>query len=59
MDYIPEETKMQVYFGMKTTIVDERYFKLAEKQLYSELAFALGVQKSGINQMIEKTLKLV
>ena len=59
MDYIPEETKMLVYFGKKTTIVDERYFKLAEKQLYSELAFALGVQKSGINQMIEKTLKLV
>lgn len=51
--------KKRLEDGKKTTIVDERYFKLAEKQLYSELAFALGVQKSDINQMIEKTLKLV
>lgn len=51
--------KKRLEDGKKTTIVDERYFKLAENQLYSELAFALGVQKSEINQVIEKTLKLV
>ena len=42
--------------GKKITIVDERYFKLAENQLYSELAFALGVQKSDINQIIEENI---
>ena len=40
--------------GKKTTAVDERYFKLAENQLYSELAFALGVQKSELNEIIEQ-----
>ena len=36
--------------------VDERYFKLAEKQLYSELAFALGVEKSELNEIIEQNI---
>ena len=40
----------------KVTAVDERYFKLAENQLYGELAFALGVQKSEINQIIEQNI---
>lgn len=40
----------------KTTAVDDRYFKLAEKQLYSELAFALGVEKSELNEIIEQNI---
>ena len=36
--------------------VDERYFKLAENQLYSELAFALGVEKSELNEIIEQNI---
>jgi len=42
--------------GKKTTAVDERYFKLAENQLYSELAFALKVQKSEITRIIEQNM---
>ena len=42
--------------GKKTTAVDDRYFKLAEKQLYSELAFALGVEKSELNEIIEQNI---
>ena len=43
--------------GKKGTAVDDRYFKLAEKHLYSELAFALGVQKSEIGQIIEENVE--
>ena len=43
--------------GKKTTALDERYFKLAENQLYGEIAFALGVQKSEINQIIEQNIE--
>lgn len=42
--------------GKKSTAVDERYFKLAENHLHSELAFALGVQKSEVNQIIEENI---
>ncbi len=38
--------------GKKNTIVDERYFKLAEDNLYEELAFALGKNKEDISQII-------
>ena len=43
--------------GKKTTAVDERYFKMAENQLYSELAFALKVQKSELNSIIEQNIE--
>ena len=43
--------------GKKCTTVDERYFKIAENHLYSELAFSLGVQKSEINQIIKKNIE--
>lgn len=42
--------------GKKNTAMDERYFKLFENQLYSELAFALGVDKSEVNQIIEENI---
>jgi len=38
----------------KATSIDERYFKLAENQLYGELAVVLGVEKSELNQIIEQ-----
>ena len=44
--------------GKKTTSVDERYFKLAENHLYSELAFALKVDKSELNQIIEQNIEM-
>ena len=40
--------------GKKTTVVDERYFKMAENQLHAELAFALGEEKKNINQIIQE-----
>lgn len=38
--------------GKKTTAVDERYFKLAEKYLHAEIAYVLGVEKSEVQQII-------
>lgn len=43
--------------GKKNTTVDERYFKIAENILYSELAFALGKEKEEVLEMIYKTVK--
>lgn len=38
--------------GKKNTAVDERYFRLAENHLHSELAFSLGVSKTEVSQII-------
>ena len=38
--------------GKKCTAVDERYFKMAENNLYSELAFALGKEKKEMEAFI-------
>ena len=38
--------------GKKVTSVDERYFKLAENKLHSELAFVLKVEKRDVYQII-------
>lgn len=38
--------------GKKVTATDERYFRRAEDYLYSELAMALGKQKSEIEEFI-------
>ena len=40
--------------GKKNTAVDERYFKLAENHLHSELAFAMQVDKCEVNDIILK-----
>ena len=53
--YIRRQKRLEE--GKKTTAVDERYFKLAENQLYSELAFALGVEKSELNEIIEQNVR--
>ncbi len=42
--------------GKKNTAVDERYFKLAENHLHSELAFALKIEKSEVAQLITSHL---
>mgnify|MGYP003300449483 FL=1 len=53
--YIRRQKRLEE--GKKTTAVDDRYFKLAENHLYSELAFSLGVQKSEVNQIIEDNIE--
>ncbi len=43
--------------GKKSTATDERYFKLAEDNLYAELAFALGKRKNEMRQLIADTVQ--
>lgn len=50
--YIRKQNRIQE--GKKSTAVDERYFKLAENQLHSELAFSLGVSKEEVGQIIKE-----
>lgn len=38
--------------GKKNTTVDERYFKLAENNLYSELAFAMQMDRDEVRQLV-------
>lgn len=42
--------------GKKNTAVDERYFKMAENNLHSELAFVLGKEKAQMKEIIEGML---
>ena len=42
--------------GKKSTSMDERYFKIAEDYLYSELALAIGRDKSEMKQVIAETV---
>lgn len=43
--------------GKKNTAVDERYFKIAENTLYSELAFAVGKKKDEMQELIATTIE--
>lgn len=40
--------------GKKVTVVDEKYFRQAEEQLFGELTFALDVDKTKISEMISE-----
>ena len=42
--------------GKKVTALDERYLKTAENELYSELAFALGIPKGEILQYMKECI---
>ena len=42
--------------GKKNTVVDDRYFKLAENQLHNELSFALQVEKEQVVQIIAQSI---
>lgn len=45
--------------GKKNTAMDEHYFKMVEKYLYSELAYAIGKNESEMCQLIEDTIKKI
>lgn len=49
--------KQRIEQGKKSTATDERYFKLAEDNLYAELAFALGKEKNEMRQIIAETIE--
>lgn len=38
--------------GKKVTVVDERYFRQAEEQLYGELAFAMDMERSQVGEYL-------
>ena len=44
--------------GKKTTATDDKYFKIAEENLYSELAFALGKEKSEMQSIIANRIEV-
>lgn len=52
--YLRKKTRNEQ--GKKSTATDERYFKLAEENLYSELAFAIGKEKGEMRQIIADTI---
>ena len=52
--YLRKQERVEA--GKKNTAVDERYFKLAENHLHSELAFALQVDKEKVQEMILNSL---
>lgn len=45
--------------GKKNIAVDEKYFKMAENNLYAELAFAMEKDKNDMRQLIEERMKQV
>ena len=45
--------------GKKNTMVDERYFKMAEDHLYGELAFALGKEQDEMQELITDRMQKV
>lgn len=44
--------------GKKVTTIDERYFRIAEKNLHGELAFALDMPAEDIRKMILRKVKM-
>lgn len=47
-----QRKQSRIQDGKKVTTVDERYFHLAENQLYEELGFALGMAKEEVSTYI-------
>lgn len=43
--------------GKRMTVVDERYFKRAEEQLFEELAFVLQIELNHVDAYIQKEIK--
>lgn len=42
--------------GKKVTVVDERYFRQAEEQLYGELAFVMGMEKDCVAEYLKNRI---
>ena len=42
--------------GKKSTSVDEHFFKIAENNLYTELAFAIGKNKEDMQHIITEKI---
>ncbi len=51
-----QRKKIRLKDGKKVTVVDERYFRMAEEQLYGELAYALGIDKNQVADYITDSI---
>ncbi len=40
--------------GKKNTVIDDKYFKQAEENLYSEIGFVLNLNKDDVKELIKK-----
>ena len=49
-------TKKRMAQGKKSTVVDDRFFRIAENHLYAELGFALNKSKNEICNLITETI---
>lgn len=49
--------KSRIQDGKKVTVVDEKYFRQAEEQLYGELAFALEMPKDEVGAYIADSIE--
>lgn len=47
----------RIQSGKKMTAVDDRYFRIAEDRLYEELALALGISKSEVEDYIRQYIE--
>lgn len=50
-------TQERIARGMKSTVIDERYLKEAEKNLYSELSLAIGKKRDEMPEYIAARLE--
>lgn len=56
---IYERNKKRMEVGRKETAIDARYYKLAQDNLYGELAVALGMEKNAVGDYIAQKLEIV
>lgn len=49
--------KERIAEGKRITVTDERYLKLAEEYLYSELSVLLGVDEHDVGHMVKERLR--
>jgi CarD family transcriptional regulator len=54
--YLNKQTRIAQ--GKKNTALDEKYLRLAQENLYGELAVALDIEKSGVIDVISKKVNI-
>ncbi len=50
-------SRIRLAQGKKITLTDERYFKQAEKVLYTELSISLGIEIEDVEGLISETIE--
>ncbi len=56
MNTIYERRQQRLSQGKKITAKDDRYFHMAEDNLFGELAIALGIEKSQVKEFIQERI---